>query len=102
MPDDMTGRVAAAERQIEANTSRLEGHAKRIGQLEVDMGEIRTYLGRTATKADLAQLGERIHAAINGLLRDALNAMPVRQAAIWGAVVAIATVGMLLATLLPR
>ncbi len=91
----MPGRIEAVEKRVDA-------HERRIGQLEVDMGEIRVYLGQTATKTDLAALGERIHGAINGLLRDALNAMPVRQAAIWGGVVAIATIGMLLVTLIPR
>ncbi|MGH8144313.1 MAG: hypothetical protein ACREU2_17600 [Steroidobacteraceae bacterium] len=95
VPTYPAGRIDAVERRIDA-------HDRRIGQLEVDMGEIRGFLGQTATKADVADLGQRIQAAINGLLRDALNAMPVRQAAIWGAVVAIATIGMLLVTLLPR
>ncbi|MGH7068171.1 MAG: hypothetical protein ACREFO_05950 [Acetobacteraceae bacterium] len=95
MSDDVPDRIWAVEKRVDA-------HDRRIGQLEVDMGEIRGYLGRTATKADVADMGGRIMAAINGLLRDALNAMPARQAAIWGAVVAIATIGMLAAALLPR
>lgn len=95
MPMGLGGRIEAVERRVDA-------HDRRIGQLEVDMSEIRGFLGQTATKADVADMGARIMTAINGLLRDALNAMPVRQAAIWGAVVAIATIGMLLVTLLPR
>lgn len=91
-----------AARRLDAAESRLDMHDRKIAQLEVDMGEIRTYLGQTATKADLAEMGARISAAINEVLRDALNAMPARQSAIWGGVVAIATIGLLLVTLLPR
>ncbi|MGH7118152.1 MAG: hypothetical protein ACREFP_04045 [Acetobacteraceae bacterium] len=86
-------RLDAVERGIEANDHRIR-------QLEVDMGEIRAYLGQTATKADVAELGQQIAGAINGILRDALNAVPARHAAIWGGVAAIATVGMLIVVVL--
>lgn len=95
MQEDVPARLSLVERRVDANDHR-------ITQLETDMGEIRAYLGQTATKADLADMGRRIEAAINGILRDALNALPVRQAAIWGAVVAICSVGLLLVNLLPR
>lgn len=95
MSEDVPARLTLVERRVDAND-------KRIRQLEIDMGEIRTYLGRTATKADVAEMGARITGAINGILREALNALPVKQAAIWGAVVAIATIGMLAATVLRR
>lgn len=95
MPDDVPARLSLVERRVDANDHRIR-------QLETDMQEIRTYLDHTATKADVVEMGAKIERAINGILREALNALPVRQAAIWGAVVAIATIGLLLVSLLPR
>lgn len=102
MPDDVPGRLEAVERQMGANSREIAQNSREIAQLKIDMGEIRAYLGQTATKADLAEWGAKIHGAINEILRDALNAMPVKQSAIWGAVVGIATIGLMLIALLPR
>lgn len=86
--------------RIERVEGRLDEHDKRIGELETDMKEIRIYLGEAATKADIAGLRMYIDGAINGILREALNAMPARRAALWGGVAALATAGMLAVSLL--
>ena len=78
-------RLAAADKQ----------HDSAIHRLETDMQEIRVTLGMMATKEDAAEIRTHIDGAVNGLLRDALNAAPMRQSVLWGALVALATVGML-------
>ena len=67
-----------------------------IRRLETDMEEIRVTLGLMATREDVQGVRTHIDNAINGLLRDALNAAPMRQSVLWGALVALATVGMLI------
>lgn len=79
MAEDVSNRLAQAER-------RLDGHDKRIDELETDMTEIRTYLGQAATKEDIAGLRTYIDGAINGLLRNALNSIPAWLAGGFGAV----------------
>lgn len=71
-------------------------HESSIKRLETDMQEIRITLGMMATKEDAAEIRTHIDGAVNGLLRDALNAAPMRQSVLWGALVALATVGMLI------
>ncbi len=92
-PADWEPRMHAAEK-------RLEEHEHRVSELETDMREIRAYLGEAATKADIAGPRTYIDGAINGLLREALNATPARHAALWGGVAALATAGMLAVSLL--
>ena len=66
-------------------------HARRIERLEADMTEIRETLKRTATKTDIAGLQTHVSMQINGILRDALNAAPMKQSILWGAIVALVT-----------
>lgn len=88
---------------IELRVTRLEAwfHAlsAHVTQLETDVGEIREALAHTATKEDVAAIGVKIERSINGILRDALNAVPARQASIWAAVTAIATIGIVFITI---
>lgn len=79
-------RLAAADKQ----------HDTAIHNLQTDMEEIRATLGLMATREDVQGVRSHIDNAINGLLRDALNAAPMRQSVLWGALVALATVGMLI------
>lgn len=85
---------------MQAAEERIEEHERRVAELETDMGEIRAYLGEAATKTDIATLRTYIDGAINGILREALSAMPARHAALWGGVAALATAGMLAISLL--
>lgn len=88
--------------EIDGLSRRVDSHDRRITQLETDMTEIRAYLGNTATKTDIAEVKAQIDRSISGILRDALNAVPARHAAMWGGVAALATAGMLVAALLPH
>ncbi|MGH7056426.1 MAG: hypothetical protein ACREFZ_00900 [Acetobacteraceae bacterium] len=93
MSDEVGARLGAAER-------RLDEHEKRIAELETDMGEIRTYLGEVSTKDDIARLRTYIDGAINGILREALNAVPGWHSLVWGGIAAIAAIIAVAASLL--
>jgi hypothetical protein len=65
----------------------LEEH---VARLDDDISEIRDTLSGMATKTDLAfaqlELKSHIDAAIGGVLLNALNAVPGKQAALWAAI----------------
>jgi len=87
MPDeDIAFKVAV----LRGDHENLRRHVER---LDSDISEIKTTLARTATKDDVAAVGTKIDSAINGLLRDALNAIPAKQTMWWTAVMAIAAIG---------
>lgn len=79
---------------------RLESRVDRLDRitedLERDVAEIRVTLASLATKLDVSELAERlsskIDTAVNGLLRDAISAVPARQAAIWALVSGICVI----------
>ena len=73
MSDD---RISTLERRVTTN----EG---RIGQLTEDIRGIRQTLRETATKADISSLRTHLDEMINGLLRDAIHAVPAKTAMIW-------------------
>lgn len=83
------------ERRVDGLETRIEQHERILSRLNADMAEIRGFLGHVATKADLSDMGTKIERAINGLLRDALNAVPLKHSAMWGGVAAIAAIGAL-------
>lgn len=89
MGDNMDVRVS----RLETGFDMLSHH---VSRLDSDISEIRATLLHTATKADVATIGQKIDQAINGVLRDAINAVPARQAAVWGAVAAICALGLVL------
>lgn len=79
---ELKGRLGSLERTVATHDSMIR--------------EMRGRLEQTATKADLAGYSERLAAkidsAVNGLLRDAISAIPARQAVMWAAVMGVAAV----------
>lgn len=61
----------------------------RLTQIDADIREIRKTLETTATKGDIADLRLLIEHSVNGLLRDALNSVPGKQAALWTVIAAL-------------
>lgn len=95
MGDNLDARLS----RLEEGFVKLQSH---VSRLDSDMHEIRATLTHTATKADVAGISAKIDQAINGVLKDAINAVPARQAATWSVVTAICGIGMLIITLLLR
>lgn len=90
----------AIQTRLDALAAVDSRHEAAIRKLERDMTEIRDILGQTATKEDISGLSMHVSTQINGILRDALNAAPMKQSVFWGALVALATIGMMLEALL--
>jgi phage shock protein A len=69
---------------LDTRVERLEEH---VARLDDDISEIRDTLSGMATKTDVAfakvELKSHIDAAIGGVLLNALNAVPGKQAALW-------------------
>ena len=86
---DDNARLSAVERLAADNT-------REISQLRVDITDIRARQATSATKEDIANVVVQMHAALNGVLRDALNAVPGKQAALYGL---IGTGGILLSAI---
>lgn len=79
-------------REHDARFTRLEAS---IDTLKEDVAEIKGSLKALATKSDLSVM-------VNGVLRDALNAVPMRQSILWTAISALAgaaTVGITILSL---
>ena len=91
--NEMTQTLRAELDALHAEDGR---HARRIERLEADMSEIRETLKHTATKADIAGLQNHVSAQVNGVLRDALNAAPMKQSLLWSAIVALVAFASLL------
>lgn len=72
----------------------LQRHAAHLEKLDGYISELRTALAMTATKGDILTLRGHIDSAVNGLLRDALQAMPPRLGLMLGIITVIATVAM--------
>lgn len=82
--------------EIAAINQRLHDHATMIDDLRENDIRIMERLGNAATHEDIVTVNSKIDSAVNGLLRDALRAVPEhaanrigRQANVWLAVAAI-------------
>lgn len=85
MSEELHVRVGLLEGRIGTLESSHERHGELIQRLDDDIAEIRERLGKTATKDDIIGLRAHIDQSINGLLRDALHAVPARQMVWWTA-----------------
>lgn len=94
-------------------TLRVEGLEERVSRCEAadqaivaDIAALREELGQTATKADLERahgnITAKIEHSINGILRDALAAVPGKQMALWSAIAGIVGVAGVVIGLLNR
>lgn len=90
----MTDIPPAIRSELDALHAADERHETDIARLTADMAEIRETLKHTATKDDILGLRSHISDAVNGILRDALNATPMKQSVFWSAIVAVATIGL--------
>ncbi len=88
----MSDSLELLRRDHEAFKMTTERH---IGTLSDDIAEIKRGLENVATRKDIADLHQHVDHSVNSLLRDALQSVPGRQSLLWGAIVAIATVGTL-------
>lgn len=82
------------DRRLAEHDTLLERHGDDIRRLSEGISQIQITLAQMATKGDVAALATRIDNAVNGLLRDALQAMPMKQSLLWGGITAVATLGM--------
>lgn len=101
MPDTQEILQSHSERltQVESRVSNHEKHLEKLDRA------ISTLQATVASKEDIAE----VNRSINELTRGALNAVPehaanraARQSAMWAAVTAIATIGMLIAFMVHR
>jgi len=83
--------------EIAAINQRLHDHATMIDDLRENDIRIMERLGNAATHEDIIAVNGKIDSAVNGLLRDALQAVPEhaanqigRQSNVWLAIAAIA------------
>lgn len=90
----MTDIPPAIRDELDALHEADKRHDIAISRLETDMAEIRETLKHTATKDDILGLRSHISDTVNGILRDALNATPMKQSVFWSAIVAVATIGL--------
>lgn len=56
----------------------IERHEEQISKLDSTMADLRERFGLVATRTDVKELSEKIDSSINGLLKDALAAVPGR------------------------
>ncbi len=101
MPDTQEILQSHSERltQVESRVEKLDKHVEKLDRAIFELK------ATVASKEDVAE----INRSINELTRDALNAVPehaanrsARQSAMWAAVTAIATIGMLIAFMVHR
>lgn len=106
--------VEAHAARISANEAQVHEHSVVIGQIQVrlhenekqqertarhssaltgDISRIREALAGAATKEDVTALQAHIDESVNGLLRDAINSMPGRQANIFALVLVLFAMG---------
>lgn len=88
---------------VENLHARVGEHDRLISELQRNDDAIMERLEGMATHEDVLDLAAKVESSINGLLRDALQAVPehaangiAKQAVVWAAIAAIATVGMLI------
>jgi predicted nuclease with TOPRIM domain len=105
------------DRLLEARIEALEGdvhaHGDRLGKLEdamevlrVDVARMSARLESVPTREDVAlmegRLINKIDVTFSGLLQKALDAVPLKQAALWAGVAAIMAAAMLVVALVPK
>lgn len=74
-------------------------HARMISRLETNMTEMQEALGRTAKKDDIAELRNHLDEQINGILKNALNAMPGHMGMILAGITAVLAIASFMAAL---
>lgn len=102
MTDNTEQRVDGHDIEIAEIKQTLSSHAAMIGELKESEKEILAVLGEAATKDDIISVNKNIDQSVNGLLRDAINAMPAKVANWWLAVAALCGVGGLILSLIPH
>lgn len=80
----------------------IDQHTLQIAKLDENMTDIKERFGSVATHKDVLDLHTKIDASVNGVLRDALNAVPQHAANqlsksgnVWLSITAIVTIIML-------
>jgi hypothetical protein len=81
----MSDSTAGMEARLAIAEHGLERLSVQVARMDVDIVDIKTRLATTATKddvnnlkLDIANISSKIDSTFNGLLRDALNAVPQR------------------------
>lgn len=81
--EDRVDALENGHRTLDGRVGTLE---KSVSSLREDLAELRIIVPTLATKVDLSKhetsMGAKIDSAINGVLRDALNSVPARYAAV--------------------
>ena len=99
---DIHETVAQHHADIANIKEKLQEHAEALDELrETDM-QILERMGQTATKEDIQGVRSHIDASINGILKDALNATPVKQTMILTLIIALTGIAALVIAFLPR
>lgn len=86
-PDERFVRLEDRIRSLEVDHSGTKDRLIKLGEhlerLDGDIAEIRETLKQTASKDDITDLRLLVERSVNGLLRDALNSVPAKQAVAW-------------------
>jgi chromosome segregation ATPase len=101
--------VAQHHTEIENIKGQLREHADAIDELRKADMQILERLGQAATHEDVLDLHTKIDSSINGLLKDALEAIPAKhanslskQAVIWTMIGALTAIFALFVALVPH
>lgn len=90
--EELSNRVFALEGRMSAAETHIRATEHIVNVLKDDVADIKGRIAYLATKDDIREMEGKIDGSINGLLRDALAAVPGRQAAVWATVSAVAVI----------
>lgn len=88
---DITQRIVRVEGIQAAHAVRLDKVESKLQQVDADIYEVRAKLEQVATKTDVVALKSHAEQLINGVLRDALNAVPAKHMVMLTTILVIAT-----------
>lgn len=90
-PTDFAKRLVVVEGVTATHSVRLDQVEAKLHQVDADIYEVRAKLEQVATKTDIATVKAHAEQLINGILRDALNAVPAKQMVVLTIVLVLAT-----------
>lgn len=82
----MDDRIDHLEMRVTSVEQMTQEHDKMLSRLEGNIQEVRATLSGIATHEDVEGLRAHINEQINGLLRNALNAVPAQVGTVFGGI----------------
>lgn len=86
----------------EEDRLRIEMHDDQIAKLDSTISDLKERFGNVSTHKDIQELHEKIDSSINGLLKDALAAVPGKISLIFTGIIALVAIISLVANLHPH